>query len=188
MERLFHTSDVDRYESRTPAELLAFHFVTEARIHSSIDECVPNHPGRQLLTRLKHANENEGEEERDERKRSELIRLKHAEKRRADETAKELRASPPITIFSHAISSQSDDERQVWLMLATLLIRWCYVCSVQSGSPKMVTTMIRRVITERLNEIGAVRRKTVIFIRTNDLGLITTLSSCSVCSDQEDTT
>ena len=39
----------------------------------------------------------------------------------------------------------------------------------------MVTTMIRRVITERLKEIGAIRRKTGIFIRTNDLALITTI-------------
>ena len=59
-------------------------------------------------------------------------------------------------------------------MLSTLSIRWCYVCSVLFGSPKKVTTMIRRVITERLNEIGAIRRKTRIFVRTNDLAFITT--------------
>ena len=34
---------VDRFffESRTLAELLAFHLVTEARIQSSIEDCVP---------------------------------------------------------------------------------------------------------------------------------------------------
>ena len=55
-------------------------------------------------------------------------------------------------------------------MISTLLIRWCYVCSVLFCSPKMVTTMIRRVITERLNETGAARGKIGIFIRTKRSG------------------
>ena len=45
----------------------------------------------------------------------------------------------------------------------------CYL-----GRQKKVTTTIRRVITERLNEIGAIRRKTTFFVRTNDLALTTT--------------
>ena len=99
----------------------------------------------------------------------------NAEKRRADETAKELGASLPSTLSSRASSSRSDDETQEWLMLSTLLIRWCYACSVQFGSPKMVTTISRRVISERLNGTGAIRRKTGIFIRINELALITTI-------------
>ena len=96
-------------------------------------------------------------------------------KAEGDETAKELRASLPTTMSSHASSSRSDDETQDWLMLSTLLTRWCCVCSVQFGSPKMVTTMIRQVITERQNEMDAIRRKNGIFIRTNNFALITTI-------------
>ena len=49
----------------------------------------------------------------------------------------------------------------------------CCACFVPFGSPKMVTTMTCRIITERTNEIRGRRRKTGIFIRTNDLALIT---------------
>ena len=119
------------YESRTPAESLAFH----------LDECVPEKKTKRWqLAPQENSNENEGEEERDGNT-SEPIRLtKMQKKRRADETAKELRALLPKTTSSHANPSRSDDETQKWLVLSTLLIRWCHVCSAQS--------MICRVISK----------------------------------------
>ena len=98
-----------------------------------------------------------------------------AERVRTGEHASQWDAGSGL-IGLEASSSRSDDETQEWLMLSTLLINWCFVCSVQFGSPKMVTTMIRRVISERLNGTGAIRRKTGIFIRTNELALITTIA------------
>ena len=82
--------------------------MTDPRIQSFVDECVPK---RKKRFGLKNANEDEGEEERDGNM-TEPIRMMNAEKGRADETAKELRASLPITTCSHASSSRSDDETQ----------------------------------------------------------------------------
>ena len=61
--------------------------------------------------------------------------------------AKELWASYTETISPHASSSRSDDERQEWLVLSLLSIRWCHECSVLFGSQRMVTSSRHRTTT-----------------------------------------
>ena len=124
------------YGPRTPTELLAVHLAAEAQTQDSIDECALKNPEPTATDSSQKCKRNEGEDERDGK-----ISEKNAENgRRADETAKELRASLPRTTSSHANPPRSDYKRQEWLMLSTLSIRWCHVCSAQS--------MICRVISE----------------------------------------
>ena len=105
---------VDRLRPCTPAELLSFHFSqtksssplsTDGQIqHGFIDERASLNPAPADPSQT--ADEGEEEDERDDGM-SEPIQTKKTEKRikvQADETAKELRASSPITDPSHASS------------------------------------------------------------------------------------
>ena len=156
------------FEAHTPAEFLDFHLVTEGPSINVFRNPEPTATDASQKCKRKRGRRGT----RRENIRTNTI-YENSGKRRADETAKELRASLPITTSSRANSSRFVHKMQKCYMLLTLLIRWCHVCSAQSGSQEMVTTMIRRVITARLKEIGAIRRKTDIFIRTNEVALFT---------------
>ena len=107
---------IDRPRPRTPAELSAFHYMQTKKSSTPLAADAQTQQGfvdeRASLVIPTVADPSRPADDEQDSEMSELTQMTSAERRKVDETAKELRASLPVTASSHVSSLRRDDETQ----------------------------------------------------------------------------